>query len=117
MIQIRPSTLQDFIDLDGQTPKQSVRAMSAVNDCGKVVALWGIYPHKTRWLLFSHLSNEFKADKRNIAKGCKVVWEMLEERPFMPVIAIADEDTQGSDVLLQHMGFKQVSGRVYQWLG
>lgn len=114
---IRPATRQDFIELEGTPPCRSSFAETALSDDGRILAIWGIYPHKTRWMMFSHFTEEFRRNKRYMVKAVRSVMELLADRPWMPVIAVADQEIDGSEVLLQHMGFDHVYGDVYQWPG
>ncbi len=113
MITIRPATLEDMTAIDGQPPPRTCRAHAAIED-GKVVAVWGIYPINTRFLLFSSLSDEFLARRRNVVLGIAAVWKLLADRPRLPVLAIADPEIKGSDVLVRHMGFDHLHGDVWQ---
>ena len=113
---IRPATREDLKAVDGEAPAKTTRALAAVEG-EEVIAIWGIYPQNSRYVLFSSLSPKFKACKRNFIVGIESVRQLLASRPWMPVIAEADPDIPGSDVLLKHMGFDHVFGRVYQWHG
>ena len=115
MITIRPATYDDLVAIDGMAPPRTCRAQAAVQD-GKVVAVWGIYPFNTRFMLFSNLSDEFLAKKRNVVIGIAAVWKLLADRPKLPVLAFADPEIKGSDALVKHMGFECLSGDLYQWM-
>lgn len=116
MMTVRPATYQDIVSLDGQPPIRTCRAMVAEED-GKVIGIWGIYTQNTRYVLFSSFTTEFRKRKRNFAIAVKSAWDLIRSRPSMPVIAEADPDIEGSDVLLIHMGFTKLDGRVYEWPG
>ncbi|MCH9835655.1 hypothetical protein K0U83_08315 [bacterium] len=116
MITVRPATYEDIVRLDGQPPARTCRAMVAEED-GRVTGIWGFYTHNTRYVLFSSFSPEFRRHKRNFVIAVKSAREMIASQPPMPVIAVADPDIEGSDVLLTHMGFTQLDGSLYQWPG
>ena len=116
MIRIRPATYADLAAVDGTPPARTSRSMVAEED-GKVIGLWGIYPLNTRYVLFSSLTPAFRRNKRHFALGVAAARRLIASRPPMPVIAQADPEIAGSDVLLKHMGFIHLHGSTYQWHG
>lgn len=116
MITIRPGTYADMKAVDGMPPSRSARCQAAEED-GEVVAIWGIYPQNTRYVMFSHLSPRFRENKRNFIVGIAAIKSLIASRPSMPVLAIADPEIEGSEILLEHMGFVHIIGRTYQWHG
>lgn len=113
MITVRPATYEDIVRLDGQPPARTCRAMVAEED-GRVTGIWGFYTHNTRYVLFSSFSPEFRRHKRNFVIAVKSARELFYRLPEMPLLAEADPDIEGSDVLLKHLGFTQLDGRLYQ---
>lgn len=110
---IRPATIEDLKAMDS-VPKVTTRAMAVEQD-GEVIAIWGIYPRNTRYVLYSTLGPKFRESKRNWVHGIKAVKQLLASVPNMPVLASADPDIDGSDRLLLHMGFKHLTERTFQW--
>lgn len=102
--------------VDGQMPAKTCRAMTA-EDSGRVLAVFGVYAKGTRWIMFSSLTDEFRANKRAMVLGVKAMWGLLAGRPAMPILAHADPEIKGSDVLLKHMGFEPLHGGIYQCPG
>ena len=112
----RPATAEDMIAVDGALPPKTCRALVA-EDNGKVECVFGIYQHSTRYVLFSSCTDEFRTNKRAVVKAVRKMWEIIAQRPPMPLLAHADPEIKGSDVLLNHMGFERLTGDVFQCLG
>ena len=45
-------------------------------------------------------------------RGIRAVMEMVGN---LPVHALADPEIEGSERLLEHMGFKRLQDRIYEW--
>lgn len=116
-MKIRFATTADFETMSGAAPHRFARAIAAEDDDGQVVALAGVYPENTRYVMFSMLTDRFRSSRRDIVQGIHKLQALLEGLPPMPVVAFADEDISGSEQLLAHMGFANVYGRVHEWRG
>lgn len=113
---IRPATAEDLRAIDGTAPSRTCRALVA-EESGRTLAVFGIYPMNTRYVMFSHATDEFRKNKRRVVAGIRAMRALIGSRPAMPLLAHADPDIKGSDVLLKHMGFEPFNERVYQCLG
>lgn len=111
---IRPATREDISAVGHR--RETCRALVA-EDNGKTLAIFGIYPFSTRWVLFAWATDEYRKNRRAVVAGIKAIRELIESRPAMPLLAHADPAIPGSDVLLKHMGFEQLSEGIYQCLG
>lgn len=114
MTEIRPATAELLARFYGQAPTRTQRAVVAV-DGERVIGVAGVYPDGARMVMFSELTDELKRDKRAIVRGIRAVRRLAPAG--VPVHALADPDIAGSEVLLEHMGFTPVHGRVYAWQG
>lgn len=113
---IRPATAEDLQAVDGMAPARTCRALVA-EESGRTLAIFGIYPMNTRYVMFSHATDEFRRNKRRVVMGIRAMQSLIASRPAMPLLAYADPEIPGSDVLLKHMGFEPFNERVYQCLG
>ena len=111
---LRYATAEDFLKLDGATPKRTGRAIAAVSDDGEVIGIGGVYPDQTRYVMFSNLGEKLKANKRDLLKAIKGMRDLVKDLPYMPIIAEADPEICGSETLLKHLGFHHVFGRIWQ---
>lgn len=111
---IRPATDKDILTVGHR--RETCRAL-AVEDSGRLMAVFGIYPFSTRWVMFAWASDEFRANKRAVVAGVRAMWHLIASRPAMPILAHADPEIPGSDVLLKHMGFELLNEGIYQCLG
>ena len=111
MTEIRPATTEHFERIRSK-PEKTARAFAVVR--GKdVLGIGGVYRDGATLVMFSELTDELRKDKRSLVKLVRAVKPMLRPR----TLALADPDIEGSDVLLEHMGFEPLEGRIYQWHG
>lgn len=111
---IRPATAEDIAAVSPR--RETCRALVA-EDNGRRLAVFGIYPFCTRWVLFAWATDEYRKNRRAVVAGIKALRELIANRPIMPLLAHADPEIPGSDVLLKHMGFEPLSEGIYQCLG
>ena len=100
--------------MGGPIPRRTVRAILAVQDGEKIVGTAGVYAESSRAVMYAELSPEVLADKRNIVRGIRML-KSICSRQRIPVYSLADPEIQGSSTLLEHIGFKHLTGDVYQW--
>ena len=98
-----------------ERPKQTMRAILAM-DGEHVLGIAGIYRQDAALVLFGQISDELRAHRRVIVRAIRLVMKMAT-RVKIPIVAMADPEIDGSDILLEHMGFKPFQGRVYIWHG
>lgn len=111
MTEIRPATMEHFERLKS-SPLKTARAFAVVRG-EDVIGIGGVYRDGASLVLFSELTDELRKDKRSLIRLVRAVTPMLRPR----TLALADPDIDGSDVLLEHMGFEPFEGRIYQWPG
>ena len=113
--QIVPATMEMIRSLHAELPK-TVRAVAAVEG-GRVLGIAALYPHDGRLILCGVVAPETRAEmKRHRRSLLRCVWHALAiaVKRGMPVVAIADQDIEGSDRLLLHLGFVPKNGS-YEW--
>ena len=96
-----------------ERPNQTIRAILAI-DQGNVLGIAGVYRQDANLVMFAQLSDELLTQKRTIVRGIRLLKKMAA-RVRMPVVALADPEIDGSEKLLEHMGFKPAHGRIYTW--
>lgn len=108
---IRPATREDFARL-GKVALKSARGLAVERD-GMLLGIAGLYRDgpTSRKVLFSELTDELRRDKRALIALIRAVTPLMSGRVF----SLADPEIEGSEVLLEHMGFEPYEGRVYQW--
>lgn len=105
------------LSLYGEPPRKSWRAVAVV-DGEDVLGIGGLYLDGPRWVLFSNMRKDVQASlmkyRRELLRTC---WALLAiaGRKNMPVHAVPDPEVEGSERLLQHLGFAHVDRGVWQW--
>ena len=111
MTEIVPATPEMFVRFYGEPQKRTARAMAVV--CGEeIIGIAGVASEAGTMVLFSELTDDLRRDKRSLVKLIRAVTPMMEGRT---VYSIADPEIEGSDILLEHMGFTKCRDEVYQW--
>ena len=113
--QIVPATMEMIRSLHADLPK-TVRAIAAVEG-ERVLGVAALYPQEGCLVLCGVVAPETRAEmKRHRRTLLRCVWTALAiaVRRGMPVVAMADQDIEGSDRLLLHLGFMPKNGN-YQW--
>lgn len=108
-----PATAELLRRFYGDAPRRSQKAVVAL-DGDKVAGVAGVYVDDERLVMFSEMSDEVRANKRLMVKGIRAVLKLVE-RDGLPVHALADQEIEGSDKLLLHMGFTHLQDRIYEW--
>lgn len=114
MITIVPATRELLAKTRVGTPNMTMRALVAIDEDGKPVAVAGMYADRHRLVLFSELSDQMRQNKRALIKGIRQLMAIAEQKKA-PVHALADPEIPGSAALLKHMGFKHLTGDLYGW--
>ena len=102
--------------MDGAPPRRTARAIVIETEEG-VIGIGGVYADNTRYVMFSNLSETLKANKRALIKAIRGIRDLVADLPYMPIIAEADPEIEGSETLLKHLGFTPVFGRIWQCPG
>lgn len=114
MITLHYATEQLFEEYGMAKPGKTVRAIIGVKDSEKVIGTVGVYADQHRAVLYADLTDELRKDKRAIVRGIRMMKTLLT-RYRMPVHSLADPDIPGSRQLLEHIGFQNLTGDLYQW--
>lgn len=104
------ATQDHFRDL-GETLKRGGRAIAATLD-GKTIGVAGYYLERGRVIVFSTITPELRKHRRTIVRGAWIVMGMTG-RIRAPAHALAEPETPGSSVLLEHFGFERIDGDIY----
>lgn len=94
---------QDLIErFYGGPPKRTGRAWVILKDDAPIGVV-GVYPDEGRYVLYSELNDEIRADKRFVVRA----WRALEPvvKGLGVVHALADPVVPKSDSMLRHFGF------------
>lgn len=113
MVRIVPATMELLERFYGEKPVRSQRAIVALKD-ERIIGVAGIYTDTERSVMFSQMSEECRKDKRAVVRGIRAVMALAKARA-MPVHALADPGIEGSEKLLEHMGFEHLRDGIYQW--
>lgn len=112
MTEIVPATTELLQRFYGEKPKRSQKAVVALKD-DRVIGVAGVYVDDERQVMFADLTEDIRQDKRAVIRGIRAVMRLAGER--LPVHALADPEIDGSEVLLEHMGFRHLQDRIYEW--
>lgn len=110
---IVPLTEQIIHDFLGEAPPRTVRGVAAVKD-GKVVGIGGFYRFDTRYILFSDMTDELRADKRLLALAIRQLNAIRQELK-LPIQSIEETEFAGSDTLMKHMGLTKIEQTEHVW--
>lgn len=108
-----PATMELLQRFYGEKPARSQRAVVAMKG-DRIVGVAGIYTDAERSVMFSEMTDECRKDKRAVVMGIRAVMALAKARA-MPVHALADPGIEGSERLLEHMGFEHLRDGIYQW--
>ncbi len=92
-------------------PIHGGRAIAAILD-GKTVGIAGYYLDKGRVVVYSKITPTLRLHKRTIIRGAMIIAGMVD-KVQAPALALAENGTQGSEALLEHIGFERLDGSVY----
>jgi hypothetical protein len=114
-IEMRPMTLDDYMEFAKAKPKTSVWGVSVFAD-GKLAAIVGAMLHKNHTLLFSDIAPWVSAPKKTIVVWAKKVMQEMAKRKE-PLFATSEK----SGKLLQTLGFRFVGTKnnhnFYEYIG
>ncbi len=99
-MEIRPAKADDFMAFFGKSPTTTVRALVALDDDGKPMAIGGYYLFANHAVAFT--DHRKGMTKRQMIKGARAVVAMLKELK-VSVIAVAGVD---GTTALKHYGFE-----------
>lgn len=108
-----PATAEVIHRFYGAAPTRTQMAVAVVSG-ERVLGVGGVYLDGPRWVMFSDMTDELRQSKRVLVRAVRSVQAMIARRTI-PVVALADPQIPGSDILLRHMGAEHVSDGVYTW--
>jgi hypothetical protein len=114
MITIVPATPELLAQTRVGKPPMTMRALVAIDEAGKPMAVAGLYTDRHRLVLFSDLCDELRQNKRALIRGVRMMMDIARAKKA-PVHAVADPEIPGSVTLLKHMGFIHLTGDLYAW--
>ena len=104
----RTSTLEDAIELTGENPINSFKAISFFID-NELIAMAGYKMEAGHFIVFSDFKKDVKINKVSIWRGALVVMDMIAKENI-PMYAVAHNER-----LCAKLGFKRVRGDLYKW--
>lgn len=121
MTAIVPLTAAHFDDFDGERPTMTVWGLAVV-DAGRVLGVAAIYPEAGSLMLIARFAPAGR-ELLTVARGKR--WLLLAARRVLdlastrhlPIYAIADTAIDGSEALLEHLGFGRYHKEAYKWAG
>ena len=113
MITLAHATTEAVARAYPKRPQQTMRAILAMDE-DRVLGIAGVYQQDANLVMFANLSPELLEQKRTIVRGIRLLMK-LATRARLPIVALADPEIDGSDRLLEHMGFTLARGRIYTW--
>lgn len=115
MIEIRTATPELMARTRLPNPPRTMRALVAVDtDTEEAVGLCAIYPDGHRQCMLADISEQLRQDKRALIRGYRAALAIAAKNTA-PLHAVADPDIPGSAQFLEHLGFQQLTGDLYQW--
>ena len=99
IVPINSEILRRFYGKD-QTP--TIRGIAALQD-NNIIGVAGIFRMEFGWMLFSDMTPEFLKDKRAIVMSIRALRKLIDS-VRLPVYAKADENAEGADTLIEHVG-------------
>lgn len=113
MVEICQANALDVAALYDGPAKHSMRAVVVRVD-GTPLGLGGIYYEDDKVIAFTRIKSELRQYPFAIYKAAVEVMKMIDRRG-KTVLAVADPDIPRSHEFLEHLGFEQIDGEVYQW--
>lgn len=92
-------------------PIHGGRAIAAILD-GKTIGIAGYYLDKGRVVVYSKITPTLRLHKRTIIRGAMIIAGMVD-KVQAPAVALAEDETPGSEALLEHIGFERVEENIY----
>jgi hypothetical protein len=107
-----PATTELVRAFLGRDLEWTSRSICCMRD-DKVIGIGGVYLRESVGIAYSTISETMRHDRRAVVKAVRAFRKLLNEFRT-PVYAMAGEfDT--AEGFLEHVGFQQVTGRIYQW--
>jgi len=107
MIEIRPSTEEDIVELYGEKPRKSLKSMSVYKD-GELAALAGLIIDHTGCTAFCNIKDRESRNKITIWRHARKIIRILAESTKAPIYAGAEPGLVGAGGFLERLGFKMI---------
>ena len=104
-IEIVPITAELIREFYGEGQSPTIRGIAALQN-NHVIGIAGIFRMEFGWMLFSDMKPEFLEDKRAIVRSVRALRKLIET-VRLPVYAKADENAEGADTLIEHVGVQK----------
>lgn len=118
-VSIIPASQEAIEAMTGERLHITVRAyMVRFNE--EDIGIIGLHPYGTHLVLFSYIRDdvqkELKRYRRPVIQAYRYMMDIMKAQP-LPVYSRAQEDVEGADRLLLHLGFKPYKKGVFEWRG
>lgn len=97
----------------GEPIGKTVRAVAMVED-DRVLGVAGSYLDGTRVVVFGSFTEDLRKKPKLLLRGCKEV-QRIAGRAGLPVQALADRSIEAAGRFLEHLGFSNIGGEIYEW--
>lgn len=120
MNSVLPATeplMERFYSSRANRPAMTTRSVVALKN-GQPVGVAGGYvePEMGGTVLYGDLTDDLRRDKRLLLSFTRAALEVA--RSFgLAVYSLADPAVEGSEILLKHLGGKEIGGRIYEFEG
>lgn len=108
---LRPATAADIAAFTNGEMKMTCRAIVADLD-GDILGMGGVYYTGSHVIAFSDFKDKMRKYPFTMARAVKIIMNIVGNKPCL---AVADARHEGSDKLLEKIGFKHLDGRIYEW--
>lgn len=107
---IIPATQEHFERLYSGLPRRTTRALVAVKG-NEPVGLLGLLPDGDGLLVYGHLTEEIRNDRRLLVQLARGI---LEAAGDLTLCATASLSVEASGRFLEHFGFTRLHGNIYE---
>jgi hypothetical protein len=97
-------------------PRMSLRGWVAEKN-GEIVGIGGVYYANGVPIAFSEITDAFRENKKDVAKGCRILMELISKTRG-PVYAVANPDEPTAARLLARLGWEPTGrdSELGEWL-
>ena len=115
-IEIKPATREMIEQVSGHTLKRNAKAL-ALLEGDTLLGVAGLYLDPESTVLFANMVDPMKDHKRMVIKAYRILLNWCRNRG-LPVLATACPTIEGSQTLLEHLGFRVFRApNLYIWNG
>lgn len=119
MPEIVPATNDLLAKIWDRPAPRTIRAL-AVTEGDAVLGVAGYYMEEGKIVMIAEIADEARREIKRYRRPLILCARRLMDEVIargMPILASADPDIEGSDMLLTHFGFGPVRKGIYQWRG